>query len=126
VSGQPSLFDEPAPTTSSPAPWTEGGRHGWGMTVIVDAAGNAVATVWTHARGDVPADKRGPKASDYKPSARGQANLALIMAAPRLRDALRDLVGLARMAGPKLSQYEAAIADAEAALTAAVPPGGGE
>jgi hypothetical protein len=51
-----------------------------------------------------------------------EANAHLIAAAPRLLEQLGNLVGLAKYAGPRLGQYEAALADAQAAIDAAQPP----
>lgn len=45
-----------------------------------------------------------------------EADAKIIAAGPSLLSALRNLVGLARVAGPRLGQYEAAIAAADAAI----------
>jgi hypothetical protein len=123
VSGQPSLFDEPAPTTPSPAPWTEGGRHGLAMTEVVDSAGNAVATVWTHERPDVlPRDRTGAAREDYKPTARGRANLALILAAPKMLAALAGCVAaMARFSGGASGEERDALRAAREAIAATLP-----
>jgi hypothetical protein len=109
VSDQPSLFPAPVEHPASPAPWAAEPTH------YVDAQG--ALTITGHY---VTAADGTPVCRIDGTDATSSADLALILAAPVLLQQLRNLVGLAKIAGPQLRQYEAAIADADAAIASAV------
>jgi hypothetical protein len=143
VSGQPSLFDEsiapgePAPPeqpvrTHSPAPWT------------------AEPTYYTAGTGERTPTGYYVVAADGTPvcSIEGvddtvEADLSLILAAPRLYGALKALLSSKHVSlgdlvyqvrereglgweGPAVKAWSDAVVEAEAALAACVPPGGAQ
>lgn len=66
----------------SPTPWTEGALYG-ALKVEVIAAGRCIATVFV---------KKFDEAGWPVPWPEGEENLALVLAAPRLRAALQEIL----------------------------------
>jgi len=75
-------------TKHTPPPWIIGSRYGALQTeILAYNGGRAICTVWTHAYN--------PGASQFhatSPHPQGMANLLLIKAAPKLREALDWIV----------------------------------
>jgi len=73
-------------TKHTPGPWHIGARYGDLKTEVLSSTHRAIATVWTHAYN--PADDKHRSTTAHP---QGQANLALIAAAPALRTACEDV-----------------------------------
>lgn len=74
-------------TKHTPGPWHIGARYGDLKTEVLSSSHRAIATVWTHAYN--PADDKHRSTTAHP---QGQANLALIAAAPHIKTALEDLL----------------------------------
>jgi hypothetical protein len=91
--------------THTPGPWKIGPSYGVLQTEVVNEAGRAIATVWTH--------KPNPETRDVEPWPEGEANLNMATASPDLLEACKALVKATTISHSRIEQCPADLGEAE-------------